>query len=75
MRANLSHVIEFVADMERAVTYRDVIGLPLKFQSRTISLRLFSIVTGRNEDPLVETALRGQQPSDFRESRLLQDRL
>ena len=30
----LSHVIEFVADMDRAVKfYRDVIGLPLKFQS------------------------------------------
>ena len=34
MAAKLTHVIEFVADMERAVTfYRDVIGLPLKFQS------------------------------------------
>jgi lactoylglutathione lyase len=36
MGANLklTHVIEYVADMERAVTfYRDVIGLPLKFQS------------------------------------------
>ena len=36
MSANLklSHVIEFVADMDRAVKfYRDVIGLPLKFQS------------------------------------------
>jgi lactoylglutathione lyase len=30
----LSHVIEFVADMDSAVKfYRDVIGLPLKFQS------------------------------------------
>jgi len=30
----LSHVILFVADMDRAVKfYRDVIGLPLKFQS------------------------------------------
>lgn len=30
----LTHVIEFVADMDRAVKfYRDVIGLPLKFQS------------------------------------------
>lgn len=30
----LSHIIEFVADMDRAVAfYRDVIGLPLKFQS------------------------------------------
>jgi len=36
MSANLklSHVIEFVADMDAAVGfYRDVIGLPLKFQS------------------------------------------
>jgi lactoylglutathione lyase len=34
MAAKLSHVIEFVADMDRAVKfYRDVIGLPLKFQS------------------------------------------
>ena len=36
MSANvkLSHVIEFVADMDTAVKfYRDVIGLPLKFQS------------------------------------------
>ena len=30
----LSYVIEFVADMDRAVRfYRDVLGLPLKFQS------------------------------------------
>jgi lactoylglutathione lyase len=30
----LSHVIEFVADMDAAVKfYRDTIGLPLKFQS------------------------------------------
>jgi catechol 2,3-dioxygenase-like lactoylglutathione lyase family enzyme len=30
----LTYVIEFVADMDRAVTfYRDVLGLPLKFQS------------------------------------------
>lgn len=30
----LSHVIEFVADMDRAVHfYRDTLGLPLKFQS------------------------------------------
>ncbi|HEX5432812.1 MAG TPA: VOC family protein, partial [Candidatus Angelobacter sp.] len=34
MPARLSHIIEFVADMERAVAfYRDVVGLPLKFQS------------------------------------------
>lgn len=36
MSANLklTHVIEFVADMDRAVKfYRDVIGLPFKFQS------------------------------------------
>lgn len=36
MSANLklTHVIEFVADMDRAVKfYRDVLGLPLKFQS------------------------------------------
>lgn len=34
MRGKLSHIIEFVADMERAVKfYRDVIGLPLKFES------------------------------------------
>ena len=34
MAAKLSHIIEFVADMDRAVTfYRDVVGLPLKFQS------------------------------------------
>jgi len=36
MSANLklTHVIEFVADMDRTVKfYRDVIGLPLKFQS------------------------------------------
>jgi predicted enzyme related to lactoylglutathione lyase len=30
----LSYIIEFVADMDRAIKfYRDVIGLPLKFQS------------------------------------------
>lgn len=30
----LKYVIEFVADMDRAVTfYRDVLGLPLKFES------------------------------------------
>jgi predicted enzyme related to lactoylglutathione lyase len=30
----LQYVIKFVADMDRAVTfYRDVLGLPLKFQS------------------------------------------
>jgi catechol 2,3-dioxygenase-like lactoylglutathione lyase family enzyme len=30
----LSHIIEFVADMDRAVAfYRDAIGLPPKFQS------------------------------------------
>ena len=34
MAARLTHVIEFVADMDRAVKfYRDVIGLTLKFQS------------------------------------------
>jgi lactoylglutathione lyase len=34
MTAKLSHIIEFVADMDRAIKfYRDVIGLPLKFQS------------------------------------------
>ena len=34
MDAILTHVIEFVADMDGAVRfYRDVIGLPLKFQS------------------------------------------
>jgi lactoylglutathione lyase len=34
MAAKLSYVIEFVADMDRAVKfYRDVVGLPLKFQS------------------------------------------
>lgn len=34
MAAKLSHIIEFVGDMNRAVSfYRDVIGLPLKFQS------------------------------------------
>ena len=34
MSVKLTHVIEFVADMDRAVKfYRDVIGLPLKFQS------------------------------------------
>ena len=34
MAAKLSHVIEFVADMDRAVRfYRDTLGLPLKFQS------------------------------------------
>jgi len=34
MSAKLSHVIEFVADMDRAVRfYRDTLGLPLKFQS------------------------------------------
>jgi predicted enzyme related to lactoylglutathione lyase len=32
--ARLSYIIEFVADMDRAIKfYRDVIGLPLKFQS------------------------------------------
>ena len=34
MDAKLTHVIEFVADMDRAVRfYRDVVGLPLRFQS------------------------------------------
>ena len=34
MQTRLTHVIEFVADMDRAVKfYRDVIGLSLKFQS------------------------------------------
>lgn len=34
MSTKLAHAIEFVADMDRAVKfYRDVIGLPLKFQS------------------------------------------
>lgn len=34
MTPKLAYVIEFVADMERAVRfYRDVVGLPLKFQS------------------------------------------
>jgi predicted enzyme related to lactoylglutathione lyase len=34
MAVKLSYVIEFVADMDRAVKfYRDTIGLPLKFQS------------------------------------------
>jgi lactoylglutathione lyase len=34
MAARLSYVIEFIADMDRAVRfYRDIIGLPLKFQS------------------------------------------
>jgi predicted enzyme related to lactoylglutathione lyase len=34
MTAKLSHIIEFVADMDRAVAfYRDVVGLSLKFQS------------------------------------------
>ncbi|HYL46963.1 MAG TPA: VOC family protein [Candidatus Limnocylindrales bacterium] len=34
MAPKLAYVIEFVADMDRAVKfYRDVVGLPLKFQS------------------------------------------
>jgi catechol 2,3-dioxygenase-like lactoylglutathione lyase family enzyme len=34
MAVKLSYVIEFVADMDRAVKfYRDTMGLPLKFQS------------------------------------------
>jgi lactoylglutathione lyase len=34
MGNQLSYVIKFVGDMERAVKfYRDVVGLPLKFQS------------------------------------------
>ena len=34
MSVRLTHVIEFVANMDAAVKfYRDVIGLPLKFQS------------------------------------------
>jgi predicted enzyme related to lactoylglutathione lyase len=34
MSAKLTYAIEFVGDMNRAVTfYRDVIGLPLKFES------------------------------------------
>ena len=33
-RAKLSYIIEFVGDMNRAISfYREVIGLPLKFQS------------------------------------------
>jgi lactoylglutathione lyase len=34
MSAKLSYIIEFVSDMDRAIAfYRDVVGLPLKFQS------------------------------------------
>jgi predicted enzyme related to lactoylglutathione lyase len=34
MAPRLSHIIEFVSDMDRAVKfYRDTVGLPLKFQS------------------------------------------
>jgi lactoylglutathione lyase len=34
MAAKLNYVIEFVADMDRAVKfYRDTLGFPLKFQS------------------------------------------
>lgn len=34
MAPKLNYVIEFVGDMDRAVKfYRDVVGLPLKFQS------------------------------------------
>lgn len=34
MSTKLSHIIEFVTDMDRAVAfYRDAVGLPLKFQS------------------------------------------
>ncbi len=34
MASQLTYVIEFVADMDRAVKfYRDTLGLPLKFQS------------------------------------------
>jgi predicted enzyme related to lactoylglutathione lyase len=34
MPAKLTHIIEFVADMDRAVKfYRDVLGLPLRFHS------------------------------------------
>jgi lactoylglutathione lyase len=34
MAAKLNYVIEFVGDMDRAVRfYRDLVGLPLKFQS------------------------------------------
>ena len=34
MVSKLSYIIEFVGDMDRAVKfYRDVVGLPLKFQS------------------------------------------
>jgi catechol 2,3-dioxygenase-like lactoylglutathione lyase family enzyme len=34
MRAKFSHAIVFVADMDRAIAfYRDVMGLPLKFQT------------------------------------------
>jgi predicted enzyme related to lactoylglutathione lyase len=34
MPSKLTHVIKFVADMDRAVGfYRDVVGFPLKFQS------------------------------------------
>jgi len=34
MAPKLSYVIEFVAEMDRAVKfYQDVVGLPLKFQS------------------------------------------
>jgi predicted enzyme related to lactoylglutathione lyase len=34
MDTKLTHVIEFVADMDRAVTfYRDIIGFSLRFQS------------------------------------------
>jgi len=57
----LNYSIEFVADMDRAVKfYRDVLGLPLKFQS-----------TGWSEFSTGETSLglQHQQPGPLTEIR------
>jgi len=43
MAAKLMYVIKFVGDMDRAIKfYRDVLGLPLKFQSPGLSEFLIS---------------------------------
>jgi len=55
----LSYVIEFVGDMDRAVKfYRDVVGLPLKFQSpgwsefSTLGIRPWPCTQPRKRTPL-----------------------
>ncbi len=50
MAARLNHIIAFVADMDGAVRfYRDVVGLPLKFQSPVCGVSLLLVKPLREE--------------------------